>query len=127
MTNIDPAIFKALDIRGLYPSQINESNSYTIAKAVCYVLKPRRAVVSKDVRLGSDAVYKNFIEGLLDSGCDVDFIGEMTTDSIYFAVGKYDYDLGIELQDLIILKNTPDLRLQKKELILCRAMEKCLK
>ncbi|PIS22961.1 phosphomannomutase/phosphoglucomutase [candidate division WWE3 bacterium CG08_land_8_20_14_0_20_40_13] len=97
MTNIDPAIFKALDIRGLYPSQINESNSYTIAKAVCYVLKPRRAVVSKDVRLGSDAVYKNFIEGLLDSGCDVDFIGEMTTDSIYFAVGKYDYDLGIAI------------------------------
>ncbi|MBU1104516.1 MAG: phosphomannomutase/phosphoglucomutase [Patescibacteria group bacterium] len=97
MNSTDPTIFKAYDIRGFYPSQINEDTAYTIARAVAYILKSKKCVIGKDVRLGSDAVYKSLIQGFLDSGCDVDYLGEVTSDSIYFAVGKYDYDLGIAI------------------------------
>jgi len=94
---IDKSIFKPYDIRGVYPNQINEYTAKLIGRAVTELLNPKQAVLVKDVRIGSDKIYQSLIEGLLEGGCNVDYLGESTTDMMYFAVGKYAYDLGISV------------------------------
>jgi len=94
---IDKSIFKPYDIRGVYPNQINEYTAKLIGRAVTELLNPKQAVLVKDVRIGSDKIYQSLIGGLLEGGCNVDYLGESTTDMMYFAVGKYAYDLGISV------------------------------
>jgi phosphomannomutase len=88
-------IFHAYDIRGIYPTEINEEAVYKIALAYVSIFKPRNVAVGMDVRLSSPSLKKKVIEALLDSGVDVLDIGELTTDMIYFAVGKYNFSGGI--------------------------------
>lgn len=88
-------IFHAYDIRGIYPTEVNEETFYKIALAYVTVFKPRNVAVGMDARLSSPSLKKKVIEALLDSGVDVLDIGELTTDMIYFAVGKYGYSGGI--------------------------------
>jgi len=117
MITIDPTIFKAYDIRGFYPSQITKENSYIIARAICEFVKPKTVVIGKDVRVGSNSVYKTFIEGFLDSGVNVDYLGEVTSDSVYFAVGKYNYDLGIAITGSHNPKEYTGFKLTKKGVV----------
>lgn len=88
--NIDPSIFKAYDIRGIYPEQINEDVAYKIGQAYVKVTKPQGEVlIGHDVRIHSKALKEKVIEGVLDAGVNVVDVGWMSTDMLYFGVGCY--------------------------------------
>jgi phosphomannomutase len=88
-------IFRAYDIRGVYPGDIDEEAYYRIAKAYTYLFKPTEVVVGMDARVSSPPLKKSLVAGFLDAGVNVVDIGEITTDMLYFAVGAYDYSGGI--------------------------------
>jgi phosphomannomutase len=88
-------VFRAYDIRGVYPEHIDEEAYYRIAKAYVYLFKPSTMVVGMDARLSSPPLKASLIQGFLDSGVDVVDIGSITTDMLYYAVGASDYSGGI--------------------------------
>lgn len=95
MLKVDPAIFKAYDIRGIYPAQLNEETAYLIGKALVNYLNPKNIVVGRDMRLSSPALFESLTRGILEAGADVIDIGLCSTDELYFAVGKFGYDTGV--------------------------------
>jgi len=95
MTNIDPSIFKAYDIRGTYPNQINKEIAGKIGRGLVAYLKPKSVVVGRDMRLSSPEVREGLIEGITEGGADVVDIGLVSTDCMYFSVGKYAFDAGV--------------------------------
>lgn len=112
---INPHLFRSLDIRGaeaefvkaqnITPGSAKERSAHgsaltpeiakVIGKAIAVSQKPQKVVVGHDARRTSPALSKALIEGLLEQGVDVDFIGLATTDKLYFAIGHYKYDIGI--------------------------------
>ena len=94
---IDPSIFKAYDIRGIYPENITPELAYKIGQAYAEFIKPKgEVVVGNDVRLHSEELKMKVAEGLMDSGVNVVDIGLISTDMYYFAVGKYGFAGGIQ-------------------------------
>jgi len=94
--DINPDIFKAYDIRGIYPDEINEEAVYRIAQAYVKVFKPKGAIVlGKDVRNSSQSLWDSVAKGLINAGYDVIDIGTISTDMLYFAVANYGYGGGI--------------------------------
>jgi len=83
---INPAIFKAYDIRGLYPDEINEEVARQIGRGFIAYLKATRIAVSRDMRVSSPAVAAAFIDGARAQGADVVDYGMLGTDQMYFAV-----------------------------------------
>ena len=95
---INSAIFKAYDIRGVYPQELNEELAYQIAQAYVQYLSPKgKIAVGMDVRLSSPALKEQVIKGLIDMGIDVLDIGLASTDMYYFAVGNYNLAGGIQV------------------------------
>jgi len=88
-------VFRAYDIRGIYPTDIDEEAYYRIAKGYVHLFKPKTMVVGMDARQSSPPLKASLVRGFLDAGVDVIDIGEITTDMIYFAVGAYDYSGGV--------------------------------
>jgi phosphomannomutase len=84
--HINPAIFKAYDIRGLYPTEINEDVARQIGRGFVAYLKATRIGVSRDMRVSSPGIAAAFIEGAREQGADVVDYGMLGTDSMYFAV-----------------------------------------
>jgi phosphomannomutase len=86
---IDESIFKAYDIRGVYPESLNESVARDIGRAFVnhLGLSGSRVVVARDMRLSGEALKKAFIEGVTEAGADVLDLGLTSTDALYFAVG----------------------------------------
>jgi phosphomannomutase len=86
---IDESIFKAYDIRGVYPDQLDESVARDIGRAFVNHLgiSGSRVVVARDMRLSGEALEKAFIEGVTEAGADVLDLGLVSTDALYFAVG----------------------------------------
>ncbi|NOQ67974.1 phosphomannomutase/phosphoglucomutase [Patescibacteria group bacterium] len=102
MNKIDQSIFKAYDIRGIYPSQLDESLAYKLGRGYAtFILKEnpkaKNIVVGSDMRISSPALKKELIKGLNDSGLDVIDIGLASTPTFYFAVAYYGYDGGIQV------------------------------
>jgi phosphomannomutase len=95
MTNIDPSIFKAYDLRGTYPDQINKEVARQIGRGLVGYLRPKSVVVGRDMRLSSPEVREGLIEGITAGGADVVDIGLVSTDCMYFSVGKYRYEAGV--------------------------------
>lgn len=95
---MNPSIFKAYDIRGLYPEEINEDLIYKIGQAYVRVAKPTgKVAVGRDVRIHSEKLAKSLINGLTDAGIDVVDIGLVSTEMLYFAVGKYGFSGGLQV------------------------------
>jgi phosphomannomutase len=88
-------IFKSYDIRGIYPTEIDDKAVYVIAQAYAEYVSPKKVVVGHDVRESSPELYRVAIMALNDAGIDVVDIGPSTTEQMYFAVGYYDYDGGL--------------------------------
>lgn len=94
---VDSSIFKAYDIRGIYPEQLNVDVAYAIGQAYAGIIRPDGPVViGQDVRLHSEELKKAMIDGLLDAGIDVVDVGLISTEQIYFATGYYGYAGGIQ-------------------------------
>ncbi len=88
-------LFKAYDVRGVYPGELNPDIAYQIGRAYVRYLKPSEVAVGRDMRISSPALASALIDGILDEGADVSDIGLVSTDSLYFAVGKYGFDGGV--------------------------------
>jgi phosphomannomutase len=84
-TTLNPAIFKAYDIRGLYPGEINEEVARQIGRGFVSYLQAKQIGVSRDMRVSSPALAAAFIDGATMQGADVIDYGMMATDMLYFA------------------------------------------
>ena len=87
--------FKAYDIRGRIPDELNRDLVYTIARAYARWLSPKRVAVGFDIRLTSPEFAEAAREGLMDSGVDVVDIGRCGTEQVYFATFHLGLDGGI--------------------------------
>ncbi|MFH1373297.1 MAG: phosphomannomutase/phosphoglucomutase, partial [bacterium] len=92
---VDPSIFKAYDIRGTFPDQVNGNIAFQIGYHLSHLLKPRTIAVGRDMRLSSDELFEHLARGINDAGADVIDLGMVSTDGLYFAVGRFEYDAGI--------------------------------
>ncbi len=87
--------FKAYDVRGRVPDQLNEDIARRIGRAFADVVKPSQVVVGHDIRLSSESIKGALTEGLLEQGVDVYDIGLCGTEEIYFATSHAGMDGGI--------------------------------
>ena len=104
MLPINPKIFKAYDIRGIYGQDFNDDLAYRLGLAFVELRKQDpdyiagsklRLAVASDMRLSSPALKESLIKGLLAAGVEVIDLGLVATPSFYFAVGYHNYDGGI--------------------------------
>jgi len=86
---VDESIFKAYDIRGVYPEQLDERVAYRIGRAFAALLAAPRVIVGRDMRLSGAALQRALVQGLADQGADVYDIGMVSTDQYYFACGRW--------------------------------------
>jgi phosphomannomutase len=93
----DPTIFKAYDVRGVYPDEINEDAARAIGVGFAAYLRARRIAVGRDMRLSSPALAAAFIDGVTSQGTDVVDYGMIPTDMLYFAVARDAHDGGVEM------------------------------
>lgn len=94
---MNQSIFKAYDIRGIYPSEIDEHAVYKIAQAYAKFIQPKTVVLGRDVRTSGVKLWEAAKKGLIDHGVEVIDIGVIATDMLYFAVAHYGYDGGITI------------------------------
>jgi phosphomannomutase len=92
---LDPKVFKAYDVRGLYPTELDEEGAYRIARAYVEQFEPRSIAVGRDMRLSAPAMAASAIEGACDGGADVLDLGLVGTEMVYYAVGELDLEGGI--------------------------------
>jgi phosphomannomutase len=92
---LDPKVFKAYDVRGVHPTELDEEGAYAIGRAYVEHFEPRRIAVGRDVRVSSPAMAAAFVEGALDGGADVLDIGLVGTEMVYFAVAELGLDGGV--------------------------------
>jgi phosphomannomutase len=92
---LDPKVFKAYDIRGIYSSELDEEGAYAIGRAFVEHFDPKRIAVGHDMRLSSPAMAAAAIRGAVDAGAHVSDLGLVGTEMVYFAVGELDLDGGI--------------------------------
>jgi phosphomannomutase len=92
---VDPSIFKAYDVRGIYGETFNADVAYRIGRAAAQYLNVSDIAVGRDMRLSSPQLTAALISGITDQGVDAIDLGLTTTDGLYFAVGKFNYFAGI--------------------------------
>ena len=87
--------FKAYDVRGRVPDQLNEDVAYRIGRAFAMFLDAKKVIVGHDIRLSSPSLTDALIDGITDAGADVLHIGECGTEEVYFAAFNNDVDGGV--------------------------------
>jgi phosphomannomutase len=92
---LSPAAFKAYDVRGLYPDELDEEGAYAIGRAYVEQFEPQRIAVGRDMRVSSPSMAAALIEGALDGGSEVLDLGLVGTEMVYFAVGDLGLDGGV--------------------------------
>ena len=95
--NLNPEIFKAYDVRGVYPAEVNEEAARAIGAAFVAYLKAARIAVGRDMRLSSPSIAAAFIDGATSRGADVVDYGMIPTDMLYFAVARDRHDGGVQV------------------------------
>jgi len=94
---ISSDIFKAYDVRGVYPGEVNEEAARAIGAAFCAYLGAKRIAVGRDMRVSSPALAAAFIDGATSQGADVVDYGMIATDMLYFAVARDGHDGGVQV------------------------------
>jgi phosphomannomutase len=92
---LSPAVFKAYDVRGVHPSELDEEGAYAIGRAYVEQFEPGRIAVGRDMRVSSPSMAAALIEGALDGGADVLDLGMVGTEMLYFAVGELGLEGGV--------------------------------
>src|ERR671919_1074062 len=92
---LDPKAFKAYDVRGIYPSELDEEGAYAIGRAYAEHFEPKGIAVGRDMRLSSPVMAESVVRGASEGGADVVDIGMVGTEMVYFAVGELGLDGGI--------------------------------
>jgi phosphomannomutase len=111
---VDPAVFGAYDVRGIYPTDLNDEAAYRIGRALVQFLSVQTVAVGRDMRVSSPAIAQAVIRGITEQGADAVELGLTTTDELYFAVGKFGYPAGV----MVTASHNPA---QYNGLKLCRA------
>src|SRR6058998_2120507 len=96
-TMLNPNIFKAYDVRGVYPAEIHEEAARAIGGAFVAYLQAKRIAVGRDMRLSSPSLAAAFIDGATLQGADVVDYGMIPTDTLYFAVARDRHDGGVQI------------------------------
>jgi len=120
---INPNIFRAYDIRGIYPQEINEEVAFKIGQAFVEYLKAKKVVVGRDCRLSSTSLFEAMTKGIIERGSDVYNIGQIPTECLYFSVGQYGFDGGIMITASHNPKEYNGFKLVKKGVIWVRGTE----
>ena len=89
---LDPKVFKAYDVRGIYPTELDEDGAYAIGRAYVEQFEPKRIAVGRDMRVSSPSVAEAVIRGAAAAGADVLDVGMVGTEMVYFAVGELSID-----------------------------------
>ena len=92
---LDPAVFKAYDVRGLYGSQLDEEGAHAVGRAFVEQFEPRRIAIGHDMRVSSPAMAEAVIRGASEAGAEVLELGLVGTEMVYLAVGELELDGGI--------------------------------
>lgn len=90
-------IFKAYDIRGIYPTEINEDIAYKIGRAVASYLGAKTLAIGRDSRTSSPKLFEALTKGVMEQGCDVIDLGTITTPMVYYASRVLDVDGAVSL------------------------------
>jgi phosphomannomutase len=88
---VNPDIFKANDIRGVYPDPLSDAVAYAVGRAFVTLLKVDAVVIGRDMRLSSPPLFRALTQGLMDGGADVLDIGVVSTDQYYYACATLDH------------------------------------
>ena len=91
---LDPKAFKAYDVRGIYPAELDEEGAYAIGRAYAEQFEPASIAVGRDMRLSSPAMQEAFVRGAAEAGVDVLDVGMIGTEMLYYAVGELGLDGG---------------------------------
>src|SRR5262245_29406819 len=91
---INPTVFKAYDVRGLYPAEITDDLFYQLGRAFVAFLGPGKYGVARDMRVSSPSLTSQFIKGVREQGGHVVDLGLIGTDQMYFAVAADGLDGG---------------------------------
>ncbi len=94
-TGVNPKIFSAYDVRGIYGQDLTDETAYRIGRAAAQYLNVPEITVGRDMRLSSPQIAAAIIRGITDQGVNAIELGLTTTDGLYFAVGKFNYPAGI--------------------------------
>ena len=89
------AIFKSYDVRGIYPDQLNDDLAYKIGRCFIPLLGAKNVAVGRDMRESGNQLFEAFARGASEAGGNVLDVGRVSTDALYFAVGKYELDGGV--------------------------------
>jgi phosphomannomutase len=100
---LDPKVFKAYDVRGIYPDELDEAGAEAIGRAYVEQFEPRRMAVGRDMRLSSPAMQEALMRGAAAAGADVVDLGLVGTEMVYFAVGS----LGLEGGAMVTASHNP--------------------
>lgn len=92
---LDPKVFKAYDVRGIYPLELDEEGAYAVARAYVEHFEPRRIAIGRDMRLSAPTMAQAAAQGARDGGASVVDLGMVGTEMVYFAVGELALDGGI--------------------------------
>jgi phosphomannomutase len=92
---LDPKVFKAYDVRGHYPSELDEEGAYAIGRAFVEQFEPKSIAVGRDMRVSSPSMAAAVIQGATEGGSEVKDIGMIGTEMLYLAVGELGLDGGI--------------------------------
>ncbi len=114
-SRVNTSIFKAYDVRGLYPAEIDEAIARDIGRAFVAYLHARRIAVGRDMRLSSPALAAAFIDGARQQGGDVVDFGLVGTDMLYFGVARGGFDGGAAITASHNPKQYNGMKLVRKE------------
>ena len=92
---VDPEIFHAYDVRGIYGENLTDDVAYRIGRAAAQYLQVPEIAVGRDMRLSSPQLAAALIRGITDQGVNAIDLGMTTTDGLYFAVGKFNFPAGV--------------------------------
>jgi phosphomannomutase len=92
---LEPNVFKAYDVRGIYPEELDEAGAHAIGRAYVQEFEPRRIAVGRDMRLSAPAMADAVMRGAAEAGADVLDLGMVGTEMVYFAVGELGLEGGI--------------------------------
>ncbi len=92
---VDPEIFHAYDVRGIYGENMTDDVAYRIGRAAAQYLQVPEIAVGRDMRLSSPQLAAALIRGITDQGVNATDLGMTTTDGLYFAVGKFNFPAGV--------------------------------
>ena len=92
---LNPKVFKAYDVRGIYPAELDEAGAEAIGRAYVEQFEPRKIAVGRDMRLSSPTMQEAVMRGAASAGAEVLDIGLVGTEMVYYAVGSLGLEGGI--------------------------------